>query len=57
MDKVTEIVATAETRVAEINVAVKELEAKLQSLKDEKHIFLAVLEAAKKAEQEVAHVK
>lgn len=54
MDKVTEIVATAEARVAEINTTVKELETKLQLLKDEKHILLAVLEAAKKASHEVA---
>ena len=54
MDKVVEIVTTAENRCSEINAAIKELEAKLQSLKDERHILLAVLEAAKKASHEVA---
>ena len=54
MDKVSEIVITAEVRVDEINIAIKELESQLQLLKDEKHVLLAVLEAAKKASQEVA---
>ena len=54
MDKVSEIVITAEVRVDEINTTIKELESQLQALKDERHVLLAVLEAAKKASHEVA---
>ena len=54
MDKVIDIITTAEDRVAEINSTIKELESQLQLLKDERHVLLAVLEAAKKASHEVA---
>ena len=53
MDKVTEIVHAAETRCNEINDEIKQMEIRLQALKDERHIILAVLEAAKKASHEV----
>lgn len=54
MDKVVEVITIAGTRCNDINAEIKELEAKLQQLKDERHVLLAVLEAAKKAEHEVA---
>ena len=54
MDKVVEVITIAEIRCNDINAEIKELEAKLQQLKDERHVLLAVLEAAKKAEHEVA---
>ena len=54
MDKVVEIITTAESRCNEINNRLKELERELQALKDERHILLTVLEAAKKASHEVA---
>lgn len=54
MDKVVDIITAAETSCNEINNKIKELESQLQALKDERHVLLAVLEAAKKASHEVA---
>ena len=54
MDKVVEIITTAESRCNQINHRLQELERELQSLKDERHILLADLEAAKKAGHEGA---